>query len=91
MQSCNECRYVWGPMHMLTWWALREYSHVPVVAEARAALARQAGATAVEQWRRNRHVCENFSPRRGATECTGSFFYHWGALATLLPLLEAGY
>ncbi len=76
---------------MLTWWSLREYSHVPAVAAARAQLAVQAGATAAEQWRLHRHVCENFSPNRNATECTGSFFYHWGALAALLPLLEAGY
>jgi hypothetical protein len=63
--------YVWGPMAQLTWWAFEAYAHVPEVAVAKAALARQMQATFLEQWRLNRHVCENFSPTRGATECTG--------------------
>jgi putative isomerase len=83
--------FVWGPMHMLTYWSLREYNHVQAVSDARAQLAKQAGATGVTQWRLNRHVCENFSPWRNATECTGSFFYHWGALAPMLTLMEAGF
>jgi len=44
----------------------------------------------LEQWRLNRHVCENFDPRKGATECTGSHFYHWGALSALLSFEDAG-
>ena len=83
--------FVWGPMHMLTWWSFREYSHLPTVSAARAQLAVQAAATVVNQYRRNRHVCENFSPWRNATDCSGSNFYHWGALGALLPLLEAGF
>ena len=75
--------YVWGPMAQLTWWSFSEYTHVPEVATARAALAKQMQATFITQFRLNRHVCENFSPKEGATECTGSRFYHWGALAGL--------
>jgi len=63
--------FVWGPMAQLTFWALENYAHVPDVAAARSALAGQHGAMFLEQWRLNRHVCENFSPKRGATECTG--------------------
>ena len=35
--------------------------------------------------------CENFSPWRNATECTGMHFYHWGGLAGFISLLEAGF
>jgi hypothetical protein len=48
------------------------------------------GATFIEQFRLNRHVCENFDPRKSATECTGSRFYHWGALAGLIGIIDAG-
>ena len=82
--------YVWGPMAQLTYWSLEQYVHVPEVAVAKAALAKQMGATFLEQWRLNRHVCENFSPKKGATECTGSLFYNWGALAGILALEERG-
>ena len=63
--------FVWQPMAQLTWWAFEAYAHVPAVAAAKAALAHQMQATFLEQWRLNRHVCENFSPKKGATECTG--------------------
>ena len=33
---------------------------------------------------------ENFSPKKNATECTGTKFYHWGALGGLITLLEEG-
>jgi hypothetical protein len=58
-------------MAQLTYWAFEAYAHVPEVAAAKAALAHQFQATFLEQWRLNRHVCENFSPKKGATECTG--------------------
>jgi hypothetical protein len=29
--------------------------------------------------------------RRNGTDCTGDRFYHWGALAGFVSLLEAGY
>jgi putative isomerase len=82
--------YVWGPMAQLTWWGFERYAHVPQVAAAKAALAKQMAATFVEQWRLTRHVCENFDPRQGAVNCTGDKFYHWGALAGLLMLWERG-
>ena len=82
--------YVWGPMAQLTYWSLEQYAHVPQVAAAKAALARQHLAMFMEQWRLNRNVCENFSPQRGAAQCTGTPFYSWGALSALLALQEAG-
>jgi len=82
--------YVWGPMAQLTWWSFERYSHVPQVAAAKAALAKQMASTFVEQWRLKRHVCENFDPRQGAVNCTGDNFYSWGGLAALVLLLERG-
>ena len=82
--------YVWGPMAQLTYWSFSEYAHVPQVAAARAALVRQMQAMFLAQWRANRHVCENFAPGRNASECTGTKFYTWGALAGLLAIEDAG-
>jgi hypothetical protein len=82
--------YVWGPMAQLTYWAFSAYHHVPEVASAQAALVQQMTAMFMEQWRLNHHVCENFSPKRGATECTGTKFYTWGALAGLLAIQDEG-
>ena len=47
-------------------------------------------AMMMSQWEAHGHVCENFSPWRNATECTGTWFYHWGGLAGLMSLLEEG-
>ena len=82
--------FVWGPMAQITFWSLQSYSHVPAVAVAKAALAKQHSAMFLEQWRLNRNVCENFSPKQGAEECTGTHFYSWGALTGLLAIQERG-
>ena len=82
--------YVWGPMAQLTYWALSEYAHVPVVRRGRGALARQMRALMLSQWRAHRHICENYNPHRNSTECSGTRFYHWGALTGLLALQERG-
>jgi len=85
--------FVWGPMALLTYWGLAHeaYTDVPLVTTARAAMCKQMGALFLSQWRAHRHVCENFSPWRNATECTGMHFYHWGALAGFIGLLDAGF
>ena len=56
-----------------------------------ACVARWASSSCLNQWRAHRHVCENFSPWRNATECTGMHFYHWGGLAGFIGLLDAGF
>ena len=80
-------------MALLTYWGLvnPEYSSVPLVTTARKALCRQMGALFLSQWRAHHHVCENFSPKKEATECTGMHFYHWGGLTGFIGLLEAGF
>ena len=83
--------HVWSPMIQLTFWGLQNYDHVPAVRTARKALAKQATAMMMEQYDRSAHICENYSPNRDARDCTGDKFYHWGALAGMVSLVEGGY
>lgn len=94
----------WGPMTMMTWWALDAHSTVPEVKAARTLLATQKTDMMMSMWRAHRHICENYSPYAPGSklnpgtsnggqknnECTGWQFYHWGALNGLTSLLEAG-
>jgi len=82
--------YVWGPTAQLTFWGLQNYDHLPQIRVARKALCVQMAAMMMNQWNINRHICENFSPHKVSSDCTGSKFYHWGALAGLLSIEEEG-
>jgi len=44
----------------------------------------------MSQWNKNRHICENYSPFKDANDCTGTEFYHWGALNGLIGMIEDG-
>ena len=94
---------VWGPMSMLTYWALDAVRTISPAAAA-ATLAAQKSAQMTDMWMRQRHICENYSPfspenarppgvNNGVNttngECTGWQWYAWGALNGVLALLEA--
>jgi hypothetical protein len=87
--------YVWGPMAQLVYWSLQAYDHVPEVRAGRQALCKQMTALMLSQWRLHRHICENFSPHKTADDhggdCSGTKFYHWGALAGMITLVEEGF
>ena len=92
--------FTWGPMALLTYWSLAAYDDVPAVRAARGELAAQMGAMVVNMWRLHGHICENYLPHKNGTEvdgtvwpneCTGTTFYHWGALAAYIGLVEAGH
>jgi len=87
--------YVWGPMTQLVYWSLQAYDHVPEVRAGRKALCKQMTALMLSQWRQHRHICENFSPHKTADDhggdCSGTKFYHWGALAGMITLVEEGF
>ena len=87
--------YVWGPMAQLTYWSLQEYDAVPAVRSARKALCKQMTALMLSQWEGHRHICENYSPHKTADDhhgdCSGTKFYHWGALTGMITLIEEGY
>jgi hypothetical protein len=59
--------------------------------KARKSLCSQMEALMMSQWKRNRHICENYSPYKNATECRGTLFYHWGALNGMIGMIEDGY
>ena len=49
----------------------------------------------LSQWRGHRHICENYSPHKTADDhggdCSGTKFYHWGALTGMITLIEEGF
>ena len=82
---------VWSPTALLVYVGLRNYDHLPLARTARAALVRQMRGMVLTQWRRHRHVCENYSPWHNASNCTGDRFHQWGALGSYLSLVEDGH
>ena len=83
---------VWGPLNMLVFWSLESYADtVPVVALAKSTMAEQLSSMMMQQWRQHSHVCENNSPHRASTACTGDNFYTWGALNGLLKIMDKGH
>jgi Trehalase len=86
--------FIWGPMAQLTYWSLLNYDHLEIVRLARKSLCRQMAGLMMSQWTANRHICENYNPHREADttggDCSGTRFYHWGALTGLIGHMEDG-
>lgn len=83
--------YVWGPLSQLVYWSLQEHDSTSVLV-ARRALCQQMEVLMLSQWNAHRHICENFHPSLGGNEdCTGTKFYHWGALNGLIGMMEDGH
>lgn len=61
------------------------------ITKARKSLCAQMQALLMSQWETNRHICENYSPFKNATECSGTLFYHWGALNGMIGIIEDGH
>ena len=82
-------------MAQLTYWSLQNYDHVPAVRKGRKALVKQMGALMMSQWNEHRHICENYNPHKTADtsggDCSGTKFYHWGALTGMITLVEEGF
>ena len=99
--------YVWGPMAQLVYWSLEGSAfsstiratinnttgtgQTDVITQARKALCKQMQSMMMQQWDLNHHICENYSPLKNATECSGTKFYHWGALNGLIGMIEDGF
>ena len=82
----------WAPLAMLTYWSLdhEAYRDVAAVQVARKGLANSYAKMWMETaWRPSRQVCENFCVHEQGG-CCGDSFYHWGALAGFMSILEAG-
>eukprot|EP01052_Picozoa_sp_SAG31_P021517 SAG31_NODE_1669_length_7575_cov_2.213483_1_plen_997_part_00 len=82
----------WAPLAMLVYWSLDHprYANVSAVQIARKGLAHSYATMWMESaWRPSHTVCENYCEHaRGG--CCGDTFYHWGALAGFMSILEAG-
>lgn len=91
--------YSWGPMSQLVYWSLKNPKHTSLTAvdessstvRARKSLCKQMEKLMMSQWNRNRHICENYSPYKNATECSGDRYYHWGGLNGLVGMMEDGF
>eukprot|EP01052_Picozoa_sp_SAG31_P029446 SAG31_NODE_2928_length_4900_cov_6.506561_3_plen_460_part_00 len=82
----------WAPLAMLNYWGLRDpaYANVSAVQVARKGLANSYARMWMETaWRPSHTVCENYCVH-AAGGCCGDTFYHWGALAGFMSILEAG-
>ena len=77
---------------MLVYWGLDHpnYRNVSSVQVARKGLAHSFAQMWMQTaWRPHHTVCENYCEHeRGG--CCGDTFYHWGALAGFMSILEAG-
>jgi hypothetical protein len=95
--------YVWGPLTQLVHWSLqypdKQFDANGELGEtnwglARKALCKHMESMMMNQWSRHRDICENYHPSLagdGADACTGTKFYHWGALAGLIGMVEDGH
>jgi hypothetical protein len=84
--------YAWAPLAMLTYWGLdhEAYANVTSVQTARKGLANSYSRMWMETaWRPSHTVCENYCVHAQGG-CCGDTFYHWGALAGFMGILEAG-
>jgi hypothetical protein len=77
---------VWGPMNYLVYLGLRQYDQPA----ARRQLAQRSLALFEKDWTQNGHVHENYNAITGEGDDVSSSdrFYHWGALLSLIDLLE---
>ena len=73
---------IWGPMNMLVYMALREHG----MEEVRRELAKKCNALVLKEWLENRNIHENYNADTAVGQST--CFYHWGALNSLIPLIE---
>lgn len=88
---------MWGPLAQLVYWGLREAASPSNTEQqtnfdlARQALCQQMETLLMSQWNSHRHICENYHPSlNGSDDCSGTPFYHWGALLGLIGMMEDG-
>ena len=81
---------IWPPTNFLTYLGLCNY---PSQEKARKELVKKSADLLLLEWRTNRHIHENFNGTTGEG-CDGSSsdrFYHWGALLSLMSLMDNGF
>ena len=84
--------HAWAPLAQLVFWGLQhpKYAEIASVRAARESLAAQYASMWMETaWRPHHQVCENYCVDESGG-CCGDTFYHWGALAGYMAIVEAG-
>jgi len=85
---------IWGPLNLLVYLSLADGKYVdqPDVAHARKRLCQQAMNTLLPEFRKLRHVHENYNATtaQGGDVSSSNPLYHWGALNAFISFLEAG-
>jgi hypothetical protein len=81
----------WAPHHMLLYWALARYAHLPAAAAARVDLVALGRGVHELNWGSG-VVCENVDGLVGVCEDSGNAdpSYHWGALYGFTAFVEGG-
>ena len=80
---------IWAPMNFLAYIALREHK----LTEACNVLAEKSKNLILLEWSMKGHVHENYHADTGMG-CDGKHsnsFYHWGALLSLIAMIDKGY
>lgn len=79
---------VWPPMNFLVYLGLYRTG----LAEERRWLAERSADLAMKEWSEARHVHENYSADtgEGCDRANSEPFHSWGALLSLIPLIESG-
>jgi hypothetical protein len=81
----------WAPHHMLLYWSLQRYDHLPAARAARKDLVAMGARTHLENWAVG-VVCENAHGLVGTCEDSTNAdpFYTWGALFGFMSFVEGG-
>jgi len=82
----------WAPHHMLLYWGLARYDHLPEAQAVRADLVAMGARVHRELWEGYGSVCENVHGLLGTCEDSGNAdpFYHWGGLFGFTTFLQNG-
>jgi hypothetical protein len=82
----------WGPHHMLLYWSLARYDHIPAAHAARLELVAMGARLQLSNWEVFGQVCENVNGIIGTCEDSGDAdpFYTWGALFGFTSFIEDG-
>jgi neutral trehalase len=80
---------IWAPLNFLVYMGLKKYD----MATAMRDLAEKSEELFLKEWLENRHIHENYNADtgEGCDKPNSDKFYHWGALLSLIALIEAGY
>jgi len=80
---------IWAPMNFLAYLALRKHN----LTDACAVLAEKSKNLILLEWGLNGHVHENYhgDTGMGCDSKHSDKFYHWGALLSLIALIDAGH